>query len=72
MIKIICPRVYIFDVITVIFFFIFFISWRLITLQYCSGFCHTLTRISHGFTCIPHPDPLSHLPLRPIPLGLPG
>ena len=39
-----------------------FISWRLITLQYCSGFCHTLTWISHGFTCIPHPDPLSHLP----------
>ena len=25
------------------FFIIFFISWRLITLQYCSGFCHTLT-----------------------------
>ena len=24
-------------------FFLFFISWRLITLQYCSGFCHTLT-----------------------------
>ena len=25
------------------FFFLFiFISWRLITLQYCSGFCHTL------------------------------
>ena len=24
-------------------FFKFFISWRLITLQYCSGFCHTLT-----------------------------
>ena len=22
---------------------IIFISWRLITLQYCSGFCHTLT-----------------------------
>ena len=37
--------------------FIYFISWRLITLQYCSGFCHTLTWISHGFTCIPHPDP---------------
>ena len=46
-----------------LFFFPFiFISWRLITLQYCSGFCHTLTWISHGFTCIPHPDPLSHLP----------
>ena len=24
-------------------FYFFFISWRLITLQYCSGFCHTLT-----------------------------
>ena len=47
-----------------LFFFPFiFISWRLITLQYCSGFCHTLTWVSHGFTCIPHPDPLSHLPL---------
>ena len=58
-----------------VFFFFFsfiFISWRLITLQYCSGFCHTLTWISHGFTCIPHPDPPSHLPLYPIPLGLPS
>ena len=49
-----------------------FISCRLITLQYCSGFCHTLTWISHGYTCIPHPDPPSHLPLHPIPLGLPS
>ena len=55
------------------FFFSFiFISWRLITLQYFSGFCHTLTWISHGVTCIPHPDPPSHLPLYPIPLGLPS
>ena len=53
------------------FFFFFlsfiFISWRLITLQYCSGFCHTLTWISHGFTCVPHPDPHSRLP--PYPSG---
>ena len=43
------------------FFFSFiFISWRLITLQYYSGFCHTLTWISHGFTCVPHPYPPSH------------
>ena len=49
-----------------------FISWRLITLQYCSGFCHTLTWISHGFTCVPHPDPPYHLPPHPIPLGLPS
>ena len=26
-----------------IYFSFIFISWRLITLQYCSGFCHTLT-----------------------------
>ena len=42
------------------FFFFFpfiFISWRLITLWYCSGFCHTLTWINRGFTCFPHPDP---------------
>ena len=53
----------------VFFFFPFiFISWRLITLQYCSGFCHTFTWINHGFTCIPYPDPPSHLPLHLIPL----
>ena len=54
------------------FNFYFFISWRLITFQYCSGFCHTLKCISHGFTCVPHPDPPSHLSLHPIPLGLPS
>ena len=43
-----------------------------ITLQYCSSFCQTLTWISHGFTCVPHPDPLSHLPVYPVPLGLPS
>ena len=56
----------------ILFFSFIFISWRLITLQYCSGFCHTLTWISHGFTYIPHPNPPSHLPLYPIPLGLPS
>ena len=64
---------YFFEIIlSMAFFFILFISWRLITLQYCSGFCHTLTCISHGVTCIPHPDPPSHLPLHLIPLGLPS
>ena len=38
-------------------FSIYFHCWRLLTQQYCSGFCHTLTRISHGFTCVPHPNP---------------
>ena len=50
------------------FFFFFFISWRLITLQYCSGFCHTLTSISHRFACVPHPNTPSHLPSYPISL----
>ena len=44
----------------------------LLLLFYCSGFCHTLTWISHGFTCVPHPDPPSHLPLHLLPLGLPS
>ena len=53
------------------FFFPFiFISWRLIILEYCSGFCHTLTWISHWFTCITHPDPPSHLSLHPPPTSL--
>ena len=44
------------------FFFFFpfiFISWRLITSQHFSGFCHTLTWISHEVTCIPHSNPPS-------------
>ena len=54
------------------YFFLIFISWRLITSQHFSGFCHTLTWISHGFTSILHPYLPSHLPLHPIPLGLPS
>ena len=60
---------------TPVFFFFFpfiFISWRLITSQHFSGFCQTLTWISHVVTCIPHPDHPSHLPFHPIPLGLPS
>ena len=52
------------------FFYLF--NWRLITLQYCSGFCHTLTWISHGCTCVSHPEPPSHLPPHPMPQGHPS
>ena len=50
------------------FYFIFsliYISWRLITLQYYSGFYHTLILISHGFNVFPilNPSPTS----LPIP-----
>ena len=41
-----------------------------ITFFFCSKFCHTLKWNSHGFTCVPHPDPPSHLPLHLLPLGL--
>ena len=66
------PVFLLFICLMLILFSLIFISWRLITLQYCSGFCHTLTWISHGFTCIPHPNPPSHLPLHTNPLGLPS
>ena len=53
-------------------FFFFFLNWRLITLQYCSGFGHRLTWISHGCTCFPCPEPPSHLPPNSIPQGCPS
>ena len=58
------------------FFFNFFFkkiliyfNWRLITLQYCGGFCHTLTWISHWCTCVSHPESPSYFPPHPIPQG---
>ena len=33
----------------------------------CSGFCHTLTWITHGRTRVPHPEHPSRHPLCPIP-----
>ena len=49
-----------------------YFNWRLITLQYCSGFCHTLTWIRHECTCVPHSEPPSHYPPHPIPQGHPS
>ena len=51
---------------------IIFFNWRLITSQYCGGFGHTLTWISHGCTCVPHPETPSHIPPHPIPQGCPN
>ena len=57
-------------VLSLFFFFLTdLFNWRLITLQYCSGVCHTLIWINHGYTCVPHPDPPSHLPPHPMPQG---
>ena len=38
---------------------------------FCSEFCHTLKWKGLGFTCLPHPDPPSHLPSHPLPPGPP-
>ena len=38
--------------------YLFIISWRLITLQYCSGFCHTLTWISQLIRWAKHQVPV--------------
>ena len=54
------------------FSFFFFFNWKLITLQYCSGFCHTLTWISHGCIFVSHAELPSHLPPHPIPQDHPS
>ena len=53
----------------ILFIFFSYFNWRLITLQYCSGFCHTLTWISHGCTLFSVLNPPSHLLPHPIPQG---
>ena len=35
-------------------------------------FCHTSTCIHHGCTCVPNPEPPSHIPPYTIPLGHPS
>ena len=55
-----------------IYFKLIYFNGRLITLQYCGGFCHTFTWISHGCTGVPPREPLSHLPPHPIPQGYPS
>ena len=53
-------------------FFLINFNWKLITLQYSSGFCHILTRISHGCTSVPHPEPHFHLLTHPLPEACPS
>ena len=48
--------------IIIIFFYFTILYW----------FCHTSICIHHGCTCVPHPEPSSHLPPHTIPLGHPS
>ena len=41
---------YLFRYLSLIFYLF---NWRLITLQYCGGICHTTTWISYQCTCVP-------------------
>ena len=48
---------------------LFIFNWRIIALQYCIGFCHTSTWVSHRYTYVPSLlkfPPISHL--HPTPL----
>ena len=52
-----------------IFFFkkIISFNWGILTLQYCGGFCHISTRITHGCICVPPSCITFPLPTPPHP-----
>ena len=54
-----------------LFFFLIFI-FTLFCFTILCWFCHTLTRISHGCTWVPNPEPPSHLLPHTISLGQPS
>ena len=53
------------------FFFLIYFNWRLITLQYCIGFAIHWHESATGVH-VSHPEPPSHLPPHPTPLGHPS
>ena len=53
-----------------LFYFVLFIYLFYFTILY--WFCHALTWIHHGCTCVPHPEPPFHFPPHPIPQGHPS
>ena len=54
------------------FFVCFCFNWRVITLQYCSGFAIQWHESAMGIHVFPILNPPSHLPPHPIPLGRPS
>ena len=45
-----------------------YLSWKIIALQYCVGFCHASTWISHRYMYVPSSlETLFHLPPHPTP-----
>ena len=44
---------YMISLVRIFFKILFYFNWRIITLQYCDGLCHTSTWISHRYRCAP-------------------
>ena len=61
---------YIFSLSISFFCQLIYFNWKLITLQYCSGFCRAFTLVSHGCTCVPILKPPTTS--LPIPQGHPS
>ena len=53
-------------ILSFVFFLIIYFNWKLITLQYCNGFCHTLTWLRWVYMCPPSWTPLPP-PSLPFP-----
>ena len=66
----VCPQSFIYLFLKFYLFIIIIIFFFYFTILY--WFCHTSTYIRHGCTCVPHPEPPSHLPPHTIPLGHPS
>ena len=66
-----CTDQYVYIVSIAYFFFKNLFNWRIITLQYCDGFCCKLAWIGHRYTCVlPHPECPLPPPSPPYPSGL--
>ena len=53
-------------------FLFYFLNFILFNFTILYWFCHISKWIYHRYTCVPHPEPSSLLPLHTIPLGRPS
>ena len=66
---IVCHLLFLYLMVILFYFLIFIFTLFYFTILY--WFCHTLTWIHHGCTCVPKHEPPSHLPPHNISLGHP-
>ena len=65
-----CENLLVFHICFFFLFYYYYFFFYFTILYY--WFCHTSTFICHVCTCVPHPEPPSHLPPHTIPLGHPS